>query len=356
MITLKKGELLNSEAEALVNTVNTEGVMGKGIALEFKEAFPKNYEKYREACKDGKIETGKMFVFETGSLTYPHYIINFPTKKHWRNPSKLEYIKDGLEDLERVIKKLKIKSIAIPPLGCGNGKLNWKDVKPLIESSINKFPEINALIFEPSNEAYKDTVKIKPKKDTGLTTIRALIISLLDRYRILGYDLTLLEAQKLAYFVQRFGMNLKLSYEKNQFGPYSRQFDYFLNNLEGFYVTGMNNRNIRPHDKINIINSKLPEVNEFIHNKITVKEKDVLDKVILLIEGFESPLGLELLSTVDFIINTTGTDDAVKITKEISNWSGDKKWNERKKNLLKPEFVGLAYDRLMEYQESLYKD
>lgn len=354
MKTFKKGELLNSDVEALVNTVNTEGVMGKGIALEFKEAFPKNYELYREACKLGKLETGKMFIYETGNLTYPHFIINFPTKKHWRNPSKLEYIKSGLKDLENIIKKYKIKSIAIPPLGCGNGKLNWRDVKPLIESSIDKFPELNAIIFEPSDEAYTEKVKIKPKKDTGLNAIRAMVLSLLDRYRILGYDLTLLEAHKLAYFIQRFGMDLKLQYTKNQFGPYARQFDYFLNNLDGFYLTGMNSRNINPFDKLRIIENRLPEINDYINSKITKTQKDILENVISLIEGFESPLGLELLSTVDYIILTTGSDDAVKITEEISNWSSEKKWNERKKNLLKPEFVGLAYDRLMDYRHILY--
>ena len=149
MLLFEKGDILNSGTEALVNTVNTEGIMGKGIALEFKEAFPKNYELYRQACEDGKVKIGKMLVYETRTFTNPHYIINFPTKKHWRNPSKLEYIRKGLVDLERIINKYGIKSIAIPPLGCGNGKLNWHDVKPLIVNAVKNIEGLDAIIFEP---------------------------------------------------------------------------------------------------------------------------------------------------------------------------------------------------------------
>src|SRR3990172_4946355 len=188
MIKFRKGDIINADVEALVNTVNTEGVMGKGIALEFKQHFPKNYEFYRKAYENGEVEIGKMLVYETGKLTYPHFIINFPTKKHWKNPSKLEYINEGLIDLSRIIKQYEIKSIAIPPLGCGNGKLNWNEVKPLIINAVENIDNLKTDIFEPSEEVYKEKVKINKKKDTGLTPARAIVVSLLDKYRILGYE------------------------------------------------------------------------------------------------------------------------------------------------------------------------
>jgi len=141
MIHYRHDNLLHSETEALVNAVNTVGVMGKGIALQFKVAFPLNYKLYQKACKQGVVKTGKMFVTETGYLAGPKYIINFPTKADWRTSGRIEYIEQGLEDLVRVIKEKNIKDIAIPALGCGNGGLDWKDVKPLIEKKLGQLSD-----------------------------------------------------------------------------------------------------------------------------------------------------------------------------------------------------------------------
>ena len=356
MIKFRKGDIINADVEALVNTVNTEGVMGKGIALEFKQHFPKNYEFYRKACENGEVEIGKMLVYETGKLTYPHFIINFPTKKHWKNPSKLEYINEGLIDLSRIIKQYEIKSIAIPPLGCGNGKLNWNEVKPLIINAVENIDNLKTDIFEPSEEVYKEKVKINKKKDTGLTPARAIVVSLLDKYRILGYEPSLLEIQKLAYFAQRFGENLKLQYQKNQFGPYAKNLSFLLDYLDGLYIEGMKHKNAKPFDPIKIIDEKLSEVNSFVQEKLEPKHKENLNKVLKLIEGFESPLGMELLSTVDYIINTKGSIDPVSIIKEINNWSNEEKWNERKKNKFNEDYIEIAYNRLMEYKEYLYSN
>ncbi|MBP9096076.1 MAG: macro domain-containing protein [Ignavibacteria bacterium] len=356
MIKFIVGDIINADSEALVNTVNTEGVMGKGIALEFKESFPENYKLYKKACDAGEIKTGNMFVTHTNRLDNPKYIINFPTKQHWRNPSKIEYIKEGLIDLEKVINDYEIKSIAIPPLGCGNGKLNWKVVKPLIEKTLSGIDDINAIVYEPSEEAYKEKPKIKPKTNVGLTAARAMVLSAFEKYLILGYELTLLEAQKLAYFIQRFGENLSLEYDKNQFGPYAFKLSHLLNHLDGFYIEGMKHKDAKPFDPINIIPSKLGEVHDFIDKNCKPEQKEILMQVSELIEGFESPLGMELLSTVDFIINETKSDDPIRILDEIKNWSSEEKWNERKTNLLKKEYVGLAYDRLMQYHNILYRD
>ena len=129
MLRFTQGNLLDSGAEALVNTVNTVGVMGKGIALMFKEAFPENYKIYEAACKHGEVRIGQMLVTERRELLGPKWIINFPTKKHWRNPSRIEWIEAGLNDLRNVILVNRIRSIALPPLGSGNGGLNWANVR-----------------------------------------------------------------------------------------------------------------------------------------------------------------------------------------------------------------------------------
>src|SRR5712692_2790483 len=141
MIYKAEGDLLGTDAEALVNTVNTVGVMGKGIALQFKQAFPDNYSAYEAACKREEVQLGKMFVFRRGT-TNPRIIINFPTKKHWKGKSKIEDIQSGLKALIEVVKKERIQSIAVPPLGCGNGGLDWTDVKPIIEQAFSKMPDV----------------------------------------------------------------------------------------------------------------------------------------------------------------------------------------------------------------------
>lgn len=141
------GNLLKAKVDALVNTVNTVGVMGKGIALQFKQAFPDVFKSYKEACDAGEIVVGKVHVVNRPSP--PRFVINFPTKKHWRNPSKIEYICDGLNDLVLSIPELGIKSIAIPPLGCGNGGLDWRAVRPLIVQAFEALPDIQVLLFDP---------------------------------------------------------------------------------------------------------------------------------------------------------------------------------------------------------------
>jgi O-acetyl-ADP-ribose deacetylase (regulator of RNase III) len=153
MIEYRDGNLLEADVEALVNTVNTVGVMGKGIALLFREAFLENYRLYREACLRGEIKIGKMFVVQTGQFL-PRFIINFPTKQHWKMRSRLKYIEDGLRDLIGVVKENQIKSIAIPALGCNNGGLNWDDVRPLIEAAFTELPEVRVLVYLPQEKRY----------------------------------------------------------------------------------------------------------------------------------------------------------------------------------------------------------
>ena len=225
---INKENIVEADVEALVNTVNTKGVMGAGIALQFKKAFPENFKLYEKASKENKIQIGKVFVTEIGKITNPRYIINFPTKQHWRYPSKLSWIKEGLIDLRNFIIQKKIKSIAIPPLGCGNGKLKWKDVKPLIVDAISDINDLTTFIFEPSDYAYQKSSKKIQTKKPKLTDVRAMIIALLNHYKVLGYELSLLEAQKLVYFLERFGEPLKMNFQKGPYGPFSE----VLNHVE----------------------------------------------------------------------------------------------------------------------------
>ncbi len=150
MIELGKGNLLKADVEALVNTVNCVGVMGKGIALQFKQAYPENFKAYEKACRAGEVRPGKMFIVPTNIMQNPKFIVNFPTKRHWKGNSKIEDIKSGLTALIQDVQDLGITSIAIPPLGCGLGGLRWSEVKPLIEEAFSSVPSVKVLMYEPA--------------------------------------------------------------------------------------------------------------------------------------------------------------------------------------------------------------
>ncbi len=150
MIELISGDILQANVEALVNPVNTVGVMGKGLALQFKETFPEMFREYRRACNRGDVIVGRMYVYNRGSALEPRYIINFPTKQHWMQRSRMEYIRNGLDALAREVEFLGVRSIAIPPLGCGNGGLYWKHVQPMIEEAMGKVPDVRVLLYAPT--------------------------------------------------------------------------------------------------------------------------------------------------------------------------------------------------------------
>ncbi len=227
MINFVRGDITRSNSEAIVNTVNLRGVMGKGIALAFKIAFPENFKLYKAACLSGDIAIGKLFVTETG-IDQPKYIINFPTKDHWRFPSKMEFIDSGLKDLKRIVAELGIKSISIPPLGAGNGKLEWSEVKQRILETFST-TDIEVNVFEPDSTMQSIIEQSnKPRKIVRLTNTRALMLHVMSAYRILGNEINLLVVQKLAYFLQRFGENLNLKFEKGFYGPYSDPLNHFL--------------------------------------------------------------------------------------------------------------------------------
>ena len=340
MITAAEGNLLQAPADALINTVNTEGVMGKGIALQFKEAFDLNYRLYRQACKEQRVRVGEMFVTETHELVGPRFIINFPTKRHWKENSRLEYITEGLEDLKRVIAEYGIKSVAMPPLGCGNGGLDWQQVRPIIVQAMADVT-VPIQLYEPSATISKR--KRKPEAAAQkLTPARAMLLAAMRAYSSLGYSLTLIEVQKLAYFLQRLGEPLKLKFEKAQYGPFAYNLSHVLQRMDGAFLRGMDYKEAKPFAELTLMEEKLPEVDAYIAQHLSHEQKQQVSHLTHLIEGFESPLGMELLATVDYLLDTKEAQDLGSLINAVGAW------NPRKKQVLTPEYLTLALRRLNE--------
>ncbi|MFG1497890.1 macro domain-containing protein [Saccharospirillum sp. HFRX-1] len=350
MITYTKGNLLEAEVEALVNTVNTVGVMGKGIALMFKDRFPANTDAYSKACKAGEVVTGKMFATSTGELMGPRWIINFPTKQHWRTKSKMSWIIDGLNDLRQVIQANNIRSIALPPLGAGNGGLNWSEVKPHIEQALSDLDGVEIIVYEPT-EKYQNVAK--PKGVEKLTPARALIAELVRRYWVLGMECSLVEIQKLAWFLERAieseGLEnpLRLDFQANRYGPYADRLRHLIDKLDGSYLKC--NKRISDCDAFDTIwfnDSKRDTLALYLKTEAK-NYLPALDKATHLIDGFESPFGMELLATVDWLLVRTDTKaEPDSVMMGISQWPSDSSAAQRKLKIFDKRSVGLALDRL----------
>ncbi len=340
MIERTLGNLLVAHAEALVNTVNCEGFMGKGIALQFKKAFPGNFSAYARACHAGDVTPGRMFIVSTGSAIPPKYIVNFPTKRHWRSKSKLEDIESGLRALVSDVRRLGVKSIAIPPLGCGHGGLDWKDVRPLIEHAFAAVPEVHVLLFEPAGAPDAKAMPIGTKRP-HMTLARALFVRLMERYSELAYRLTLLEMQKLAYFLQESGLLLRLNYVAHFYGPYAHNLNKVLETLEGHFIRGYGDSQ-GPDVEIELLPGAVSEADAFLKNHAVAVAG--LDRVSGVIEGFETPYGMELLSSVHWV----AAHGVPRATTAEEATRGVHAWNERKRTMLKPEHIRVAWARFEE--------
>ncbi|MFO8057238.1 MAG: macro domain-containing protein [bacterium] len=338
MIEYKTGDILKEDAEALVNTVNCVGVMGRGIALQFKKAFPRNFEAYAAACKHHEIKPGRMFVYETGQLTNPHYIINFPTKRHWRGKSRLEDIESGLRALAETIQERNIHSIALPPLGSGLGGLDWSEVKPRIEAALQPLNDVHIIVYEP--EGAPETGKmVHNRKVPNMTAGRATLVELMDRYirGLLDPFVSLLEVHKLMYFMQEAGEPLRLNYRKGPYGPYAENLRHVLNAIEGHLVYGYANGGDRPDKPLQLVPGAIENAEDFLRETPDTRAR--FDKVSGLLEGFESPLGLELLSTVHWVIK----NEPVKTMEEVVKHTYA--WNDRKRRFTSRQ-IGLAAEIL----------
>jgi len=340
MIELTRGNVLKADAQALVNTVNTVGFMGKGIALQFKKAFPANYEAYHRACKTGEVVQGRMHVFETGRMMNPKYIINFPTKRHWRGKSKIEDIEHGLNDLLKIVRQLGIKSIAIPPLGCGLGGLDWGQVRRLIEEKFREANDIRVLLYEPVGAPDHSDMPIGTSRPKW-TSSRALVVLAMHRYSQLAYRLTLLEIQKLAYFLQEAGEPLRLQFKKGLYGPYAHNLNKVLERMEGHFTRGYGDTQ-KPDVEIELVKGIAEEAIEFLNSEQESVQR--LDVVADIIEGFETPFGMELLSSVYWV--THEDDNPARDTETTIRQVHD--WNERKRSLFSSAQIAAAWRRLEE--------
>ncbi|HTN38632.1 MAG TPA: macro domain-containing protein [Arachidicoccus sp.] len=327
MIKFITGNLLESSAEALINTVNLVGVMGKGIALQFKNAYPSNFKAYKIAVQNNEIGIGRLFVYKDSNIDGEKIIINFPTKTDWRKPSEYEYIDLGLDDLITVIKRFKIKSIAIPPLGAGNGGLRWEKVKTMIEQRLGDL-QIEILVFEPSN-SIKEQLK---KERVKLTDARALLLYVLYDLVSNGEYVSEFSSEKVCYFLQKFGAQkyFKLEFEPNFYGPYSSKVRFVLKALNGSYLMGYSDMNKKPFEPLTLVEDGYSTVKKYIENNKVLH--DIALKTMKFLNGFYSDFALELLSTLDYISKKENTLEPNKVAAKLVEWS------ERKHSMLSDSY------------------
>lgn len=338
MIRFTKGDLLNSDAEAIVNTVNCVGIMGRGIALQFKKMYPDNFEAYAAACAVNEVAPGRMFVFETEEMTNPKYIINFPTKRHWRGNSKIEDIESGLLALKEDIRRLGIKSIALPPLGSGLGGLPWPATKERILRTFEDLADVDILVYEPHADSDR-TARHQRKSAPQLTPSRAALVLLMDRYvrGLMEPFVTLLEVHKLMYFLQNAGLNMRLKFVKGHYGPYAENLRHMLSDMEGYYTAGYGDGGDQPFKRIALVPNALEDSKALLAADRSTDEK--LDAIGALIEGFETPLGLELLATTHWAFSR----ERKRTVAEIEAFCKD--WNPRKSQFTRRQ-IAIALDRL----------
>lgn len=349
MIEEGSGNLLNQDVDALVNTVNTVGVMGKGIALQFKRAFPDNYRAYRAAVDRGEVRTGTMFVFDSGQLGPPRFIINFPTKRHWRSPSRLGDVTAGLEDLVSTVRRLQIASLAVPALGCGNGGLDWNVVRPLIERAFAAVPDVRVLLFPPAGAPAASDMPVGTPTPR-LTLNRATLVLVMRRYlnhagALAPRDgVSELEIQKLTYLLQVLGQPSALAFTRARYGPYAEQLHHVLQQLEGHYLLGYGDRTARVSDlqPIQVLDGAAEAAEAWLDEHAPQVEKRIA-RLLRLVDGFETSYSLELLATVHFAAHLDpAAETAVGVVERVSGWSP------RKARLFTPSHVRLALTRLGE--------
>jgi len=338
------GNLLTANVDALVNTVNAVGVMGKGIALQFKNAYPANFKAYERACKAEEVQLGDMFVFDTGALTGPQWIINFPTKGHWRSNSRLSDVESGLDSLRSTIEELRIRTIAVPPLGCGNGGLDWSEVRPLIEKKLDGL-DVEVHVYGPAGApAAADMVVATERKP--LSPGKAALVSIVDRYSVLALGTSLIEIQKLMYFLQAAGEDLRLNFSAELYGPYADNLRHVLVALEGHHLTGFGDGSsaVQQAESITVLPGAPEEAEATLASNPDIAER--MDRVLELVGGYESAYGLELLATVHWVashdVGSQGDDAAVV--------DGVQGWNRRKEHMFTDQHIAAALRRLRNQQ------
>lgn len=339
MIEFKNGDILKENVEALVNTVNCVGVMGRGIALQFKNAFPDNFKEYAIACKKKEVQPGEMFVHKTGRTHNHKYIINFPTKRHWRGKSRMEDIESGLRALVETVRHYNISSIAVPPLGSGLGGLNWREVRLHIIAAMEQLQDVKVVVFEPGGAPSSETMA-HAKEVPTMTPGRAALVGLMERYLsgLLDPFVTLLEVHKLMYFMQNAGEPLRLHYTKAPYGPYADNLRHVLHAVEGYFVSGYADGGDAPDKQISLVPGALEEASAVLHEHPETLVR--FEKVTQLVGGFESPFGLELLATVHWVVTRENARSQKEITESVYAWG-------HRKKQFTPRQISIAVDTLM---------
>lgn len=340
MIELKHNDIVTADAEALVNTVNCVGVMGRGIALQFRKAFPENFTAYKIVCDRGELHPGQLFVYVQDQLTNPRYIINFATKDHWKGKSRLDYIDSGLKALVQEVQQRGISSIAIPPLGCGLGGLRWSEVRPRIERALAALPGVRVLLYEPDG-APPASVMAKTQQAPKMTVGRAALLGLMNQYLAALMDpfVSLLEIHKLMYFMQEAGEKLRLQYSKGTYGPYAENLRHVLNVIEGHFIRGYGDAEDAPGTQIELIQDAVSQAQAFLQHHADTHAR--FDRVAHLVEGFETPFGMELLATVHWVATR---EESVTVDEAVEKTYA---WNSRKR-MFDPAQIRIAWDVLQQ--------
>jgi O-acetyl-ADP-ribose deacetylase (regulator of RNase III) len=343
MIEMTKGNILEADVEAVVNTVNTVGHMGKGIALQFRKAYPENYEAYRKACDRGEVQPGRMFIYDRQSFANPRYIVNFPTKRHWKGKSRMEDIESGLVDLLKDVEVLGLRSVAVPPLGSGLGGLNWMDVRRRLEAAFATKPDVRWIIYEPAGAPAAKDMRNRTKRPK-MTKARAAVLGLIKRYLVPGFDypVSLLEVQKLIYFLKAAGEDFeKVHFVRHHYGPYADVLRHLLDKMEGHFISGYGDGQNSPETPISLIDDAVAEAERFLEDHPDTRQR--FNSVAALIKGFESPYGMELLATVHWAATQEDPNAAIRPDAALAVV---KDWNVRKAALMKPEHVNAAWSHL----------
>ncbi|MGA6165978.1 type II toxin-antitoxin system antitoxin DNA ADP-ribosyl glycohydrolase DarG [Amycolatopsis magusensis] len=348
MIEEATGNLLEADVDALVNTVNTVGVMGKGIALQFKRAFPENFRQYEKACKNKQVRLGEMFVHEVTSITGPRFIINFPTKGHWKARSRIEDIDSGLQDLRRVIQKYGITSIAVPPLGCGNGGLDWAQVYPMIQNALGDPSDVRVLVYPPAGALDPKDMPVRTKRP-AVTRAKAALLLAFERYRDRSVQsglsdtgaISLVEAQKVAYFLQLAGGKATWTFAPSHFGPYAATIDQFISSVEGHFIHGYGDGSSGSKATLTLEPDALDEARHVLGDDEAFQR--TLERFEAIVDGFEFPYGIELLSTVHYVVaHAPAAPSLDELVTTIGQWSA------RKGRLFKPRQAQTAYRHLQD--------
>jgi O-acetyl-ADP-ribose deacetylase (regulator of RNase III) len=309
--------------------------MGRGIALQFKNAWPENFKAYQAACRRDEVQPGRMFMFELGQLTSPRWIVNFPTKRHWKGKSRMEDIDAGLQALAAEIRQRDIRSIAIPPLGSGLGGLDWTQVRPRIEALAAQLPDVSVRVYEPNGAP--PAASMRHVRDVpAMTAGRAALVGLMHRYicGLLDPSISLLEVHKLMYFLQVAGEPLRLNYVKAPYGPYAENLRHVLRTVEGHLVVGYADGGDAPDKALALVPQAVGDADAFLHAHTHTRAR--LDLVSQLVEGFETPFGLELLATVHWVVMSEAPGAELA---DVSR--GVYAWSERKRQFT-PRQIGIA--------------